>query len=461
MMKGHVQSCPRGKVQCPHCGEDIVRQELSRHTEEECSKAVVSCRFSVLGCQAQMARSEMDSHLSDGSVTHLNLLCEAVTQLFRHLRIPPLGAAGAQWGPAPKEGLSSTADIPGDLSGMASLVYQAASVNAAVPVSSSDSTMEPQQMAASGWSLPHNLLLHHHHPLTSPVSSSSLDSSTTPPFPSQPTLRRSPSDPKSLLYGGGVVGGAPSMVTHEMSLLTCGSDGGDSRGLEMPPSCVGGLGVREGGAGVGGWHSGSVVSSSSVQDEQKLVVHDQKLLELQLKMDNLERNYRQKLKEMSEMEGRICNGQFFWKIRNYSRYQREAEHGETTALHSQPFYTAPTGGYKLCVRANLNGVDSARGRHLSLFIHFMQGEYDEILDWPFRGHIVLSVLDQNDCCELRNHVAETLMAKPNLAAFQKPTTPRNHKGFGYMEFLPLSALKNSSFIKSDTLIIKVHVMPNG
>lgn len=165
--------------------------------------------------------------------------------------------------------------------------------------------------------------------------------------------------------------------------------------------------------------------------------------------------------QLNEMEGRICNGEFFWKIRNYSKYQREAEKGETTALHSLPFYTSPSGGYKLCVRANLNGVDSARGSHLSLFIHFMQGEYDDVLEWPFGGRIILSVMDQNDCCELRNHVAETLAAKPNLAAFQRPTTPRNHKGFGYMEFLPLSALKNSSYIKNDTLIIKAHVLPSG
>jgi hypothetical protein len=65
-------------------------------------------------------------------------------------------------------------------------------------------------------------------------------------------------------------------------------------------------------------------------------------------------------------------------------------------------------GYKLCIRANLNGVDSARGTHLSIFIHFMQGDFDEIIDWPFNGRIILTVIDQNPVCELRHHVNEII-----------------------------------------------------
>lgn len=165
--------------------------------------------------------------------------------------------------------------------------------------------------------------------------------------------------------------------------------------------------------------------------------------------------------QIKEFDGRVCNGQFYWHIHNYSKLQHEAERGETTALHSQPFYTSPSSGYKMCIRANLNGVDSARGSHLSLFIHFMQGEFDDVVDWPFSGQIIISVIDQNERCELRNHVSETLSAKPHLAAFQRPATPRNHKGFGYMEFLPLSSLRNSTYIRNDTLIIKADVKPNG
>ncbi|XP_076471576.1 TNF receptor-associated factor 6-like isoform X2 [Babylonia areolata] len=427
-----TQSCDRRSLPCPYCSASFlaVEYEMLKHMEERCPKAMVTCHFKLLGCTAQIMRSELDSHLSDNMVSHLNLLCHGVTQLFQYLHIPPLTGAVA------RDGVSG-ADMAGALSGMVPMIYQLSALRmeaiqpACTRESDVSSLREPQQ-GVSGWSVPSTL-----QSLRSPVSSASLDSAIPSLQTAQYPLNHSSSDPKSLMHG------APSVVGHEASVMSYTSDGRDNREVE-----VAGGGRQE-------WSGPSI---STLQDEQKLVVHDQKLLELQVKMDNLERNYRQK---MNELEGRICNGQFFWKIRNYSRYQHEAERGETTALHSQPFYTSPSGGYKLCVRANLNGVDSARGSHLSLFIHFMQGEYDDVLDWPFSGRIILSIMDQNDCCELRNHVAETLMAKPNLAAFQKPTTPRNHKGFGYMEFLPLSALKQSTYVKNDTLIIKVHVLPNG
>ncbi|CAE1267169.1 TRAF6 [Acanthosepion pharaonis] len=87
------------------------------------------------------------------------------------------------------------------------------------------------------------------------------------------------------------------------------------------------------------------------------------------------------------------------------------------------------------------------------------GEWDDVLTWPFRGKIVLSVLDQNPVADQRQHAVETLVSKPMLAAFQRPTTHRNHKGFGYMEYVPLEVLDNSTYVVNDTLILKAQVFP--
>ena len=191
-------------------------------------------------------------------------------------------------------------------------------------------------------------------------------------------------------------------------------------------------------------------SLSELQESKKILENINK--ELSWKVQRLENTLR-------DVEGRSCNGNFFWRIKNYHCLRKEAEEGESTALHSPSFYSNFF-GYKLCIRVNLNGVDSARGSYLSVFIHFMQGEFDDMLDWPFTGRIILSVVDQNVSCEVRNHVTETLIAKPRLAAFQRPTTTRNHKGFGYMEFLPLALMDNSSFVHNDTLIIRAQVIPS-
>ena len=210
----------------------------------------------------------------------------------------------------------------------------------------------------------------------------------------------------------------------------------------------------------------SFKSQNDLQDES-LARHDHLLLELKQRHDyhdkvvkDLKIKVRELEKTVTEFEGRSGNGIYIWKIKNYQKLRQEAERGEVTAVHSSSFYSGVY-GYKLCIRVNLNGVDTARGTHLSLFIHFMQGEFDDILDWPFSGKIILTVIDQNPICELRNHVSETLVAKPNLAAFQRTQNPRNHKGFGYMEFVPLSVIDRMTYVCNDTLIIKAEIITNS
>ncbi|KAK7481839.1 hypothetical protein BaRGS_00026865 [Batillaria attramentaria] len=402
----HVQSCPHGKVKCEHCGEEVARREIERHRKDFCQKTNIPCMFQALGCEVQVQRDQLDKHIRESLTPHLSMLCQGMVAIMQRIGINRLSTEGVP--------LSARELTPTEISGFMS------------------SLVQPLQQ----------LSLETRQPQGAPGDSRSLDSSSV--VKTSVSMHRSPSDPKySMLISSG---------TQEASGFSHTS-GASDYGVKMAPASLVGP--------VSGVESESL---KSLHHDEMLVRHKQSLLELQAKTETLERNLKQKMKQydqqISELEGKMCNGQYYWRIRNYSRYQREAEHGQTTALHSHPFYTSPY-GYKLCIRANLNGVDSAKGSHLSLFIHFMQGENDDLLEWPFNGRIVLSVKDQNECCELRNHVAETLSSKPNLAAFQRPTTPRNHKGFGYMEFLPLNVLRNSSYIRNDTLIIKAHVLPNG
>lgn len=210
----------------------------------------------------------------------------------------------------------------------------------------------------------------------------------------------------------------------------------------------------------------SIKSQNDLQDES-LARHDSQLIDLRHACDYHEkviREMKSKIKTLEtsiqDFEGRNGNGVFVWKIKNYLKLRCDAEKGETTAIHSGPFYSS-FHGYKLCIRVNLNGVDTARGTHLSLFIHFMQGEFDDLLEWPFNGKIILTVIDQNPICEMRRDISETLLSKPNLAAFQRPSSSRNHKGFGYMEFLPLNVINGSTYVRNDTLIIKASVIPTN
>ena len=114
-----------------------------------------------------------------------------------------------------------------------------------------------------------------------------------------------------------------------------------------------------------------------------------------------------------EFEGRVCNGSYIWKIENYQQSRQDPIDGVATALHSPAFCTSLY-GYKLCLHINLNGVDSEVGRYIALFVHMMQGDYDSILEWPFTRRITLTILDQFEGTEFRQHINETLIAKPSL-----------------------------------------------
>ena len=76
------------------------------------------------------------------------------------------------------------------------------------------------------------------------------------------------------------------------------------------------------------------------------------------------------------------NGTFVWRIPDVPRRIREAKSGRVSSIYSPPFYTGRT-GYKMCIRAYLNGDGIGENSHLSLFFVIMKGEYDPLLGWPF------------------------------------------------------------------------------
>ena len=62
---------------------------------------------------------------------------------------------------------------------------------------------------------------------------------------------------------------------------------------------------------------------------------------------------------------------------------------------SQPFYTHSL-GYKLCLRVTANGQGSGKGTHITVAVYLMKGEFDNQLEWPFRGDITIQLLNQHE-----------------------------------------------------------------
>ena len=115
------------------------------------------------------------------------------------------------------------------------------------------------------------------------------------------------------------------------------------------------------------------------------------------------------------------NGLIIFKINNFARRHEEARTGRRVSLYSPTFYTSRH-GYKVCLRVYLNGDGSGKGSHISVFFTIMKGEFDALLDWPFRAKVTFAILDQGPA---RHHRIESFIPDPNSSSFQKPVNDMN------------------------------------
>lgn len=159
-----------------------------------------------------------------------------------------------------------------------------------------------------------------------------------------------------------------------------------------------------------------------------------------------------------ESEHCLSNGCFIWHIENFKQRRQDAINGVKPHEFS-PSIRISKYGYKLCLRVNLNGVGSGVGKYIALFVHMMRGDYDDLLKWPFTGKITLSILDQSEGLAFRQHISETLIAKPNLLAFQKPIAWRNSVCEGYEAMAPIEHIRDPQYIKNNTMLVCIQIEP--
>ena len=123
--------------------------------------------------------------------------------------------------------------------------------------------------------------------------------------------------------------------------------------------------------GSGGYQSGAGslddYSSDRVgQLEGKIAETDRQLAVLKVNISELELQLQASLAS-------TYNGSFLWRIPDIKRRRRDALEGKITSIYSPPFYTGRN-GYKMCVRAYLNGDGIGYNTHLSIFFVLMKGE---------------------------------------------------------------------------------------
>ena len=193
-------------------------------------------------------------------------------------------------------------------------------------------------------------------------------------------------------------------------------------------------------------HDQRPAENDSLDSRVKLL--EKKVEDLERQNSILEVHISELQLQPSRAQASTYNGSFLWRIPEVARRRRDAREERITSLYSPPFYT---GGYKMCIRAYLNGDGIGYKTHLSLFIVLMRGEFDHLLKWPFDSKFSLILVDQ----EHRKHIVQTFQPTPESSSFQRPTADMNVAS-GCPQFVKLSMLDdaNCKYINEDVIYLK-------
>ena len=134
------------------------------------------------------------------------------------------------------------------------------------------------------------------------------------------------------------------------------------------------------------------------------------------------------------------NGTLVWRISEFSSVKLTRLR-QQQPIYSPPFYTAAQLGYKMCLRC------SVKNGFLEIFVHFMPGEDDDLLDWPFSGQFHLRLKNRR---EHETDLVEKISSQPKMEAFKCPSSEslRNKIGFGLQELISIDKVMNGGFWNS-------------
>ena len=196
----------------------------------------------------------------------------------------------------------------------------------------------------------------------------------------------------------------------------------------------------------------SLGSSSVTVTPQRIEAIHSRLVEVEHSVDRSLSSCLDQELRIQLLERATYNGVLVWKIDEFERRKREAMEGVTMSLYSTPFYTGRH-GYKMCARIYLNGDGLGKNTHMSFFFVVMRGPIDDLLPWPFKQKVTLTLINQAG----KKHVTDSFRPDPHSSSFQRPGRREMNIASGCPMFIRQEHLQNGGFVKDDCIYIRVVV----
>ena len=121
-----------------------------------------------------------------------------------------------------------------------------------------------------------------------------------------------------------------------------------------------------------------------------------------------------------------------------------------TTWYSAGFYTQ-LGGYKMCLEVNAAGTGEWSGKHISVGLHLMKGDYDGELTFPFCGEIAIQLVDRKS----NNHVTKSLIFDFNSQkAGAKTNRNMNEESCDIPDFVAVEDIK-LTYLENNNILFRV------
>ena len=158
-------------------------------------------------------------------------------------------------------------------------------------------------------------------------------------------------------------------------------------------------------------------------------------------------------KRLLAEDSNAVNGQFIWKITNVKEKIKK-----NIILFSKPFYTSVK-GYKFCIQMYMNGNSGGKCNHVSVYLYLQRGNYDSELEWPFRGTVKFTLLNQVGDSD--HYIVSSFNTEENEKKFMSSEQGVNNSGYGYPKFISHSKLltEKSKYYRDNCLYLKIDIQP--
>ena len=186
--------------------------------------------------------------------------------------------------------------------------------------------------------------------------------------------------------------------------------------------------------------------------QKELKERDKKIEELEAKIRHLH-----ELVDVKDKRIEVLKEKIHLEHDRFPPYQFYLNHFSSRKAKNEewlgpPIYTGPR-GYKFCLKVWPNGVWSAHGKDLSVFLLKVRGEFDDELKWPVRCTITLQLLNQH---RDRDHVTVTREFE-----WSQPTEDKQFVSWftRTVEFITHRELecthKEIQFLKNDRVLFRI------